>query len=87
MVDDQAFQGTGRDPAHDAGLECRALTVGSRTETGRRPMAGFVTQLIACDRRMAQFRRARREDPTCAATAYGTGAGREVADLAIDLKV
>lgn len=81
MTDDQAFH-----PA-DAPAGCRALTVRHMTGSERRPMAGFVAQLIACDRKLAQFRRARREDPTSAASAYGAGAGRGVAHLAVDLKV
>ena len=84
MADDQAFQGAG----HDAGPECRALTVlRPRPQDGRRPMAGFVAQLIACDGRMAQFRRARRENPSSAATAYGTGAELAPSHLAIDFKI
>lgn len=79
MADDHAFQ--------DAASDCRALTVRPRGEDGRRPMADFVAQLIACDRRMAQFRRARREDPTSAATAYGAGAELVASHLAIDMKV
>lgn len=79
MADDQAF--------HHIDIECRALTVRPRTEGGRRPMSGFVAQLIACDRRMAQFRRARREDPTSATAAYGAGTERDPRYLAIDLKV
>lgn len=86
MADDQAFHSA------DTPAKCRAVTVRPKSdgkgenEGGRWPMAGFVAQLIACDRRLAQFRRARREDPTCAATAYGAGAGRG-AHLAVDLKV
>ncbi len=82
MADDQAFHHEGSDPGG-----CRALTVRPRIEDGRRPMAGFVAQLIACDRGVAQFRQARREDPACAAIAYGAGAERDVAHLAIDMKV
>lgn len=81
MADDQAFHDT------SAPVDCRALTVRPRIEDGRRPMAGFVAQLIACDRRMAQFRRTRREDPTFAASAYGACAERDLANLAVDLKV
>lgn len=83
MADDQAFQ----DAGHYAGPECRALTVRPRPEDGRRPMAGFVAQLIACDGRMAQFRRARREDPSSAVTAYGAGAELAPLHLAIDFKI
>ena len=81
MADDQTFH-----PA-DAPARCRALTVPPVALESRRPMAGFVAQLIACDRRLAQFRRARREEPTHAASAYGAGVERGVAHLAIDLKV
>lgn len=81
MADDQAF--------HPAGTiaGCRALTVRPGPASERRPMAGFVAQLIACDRKLAQFRRARRDDPTSAATAYGAGTRRGAAHLAVDLKV
>ena len=83
MADDQAFH----DAGHHAGSDCRALTAWPRPEDGRRPMAGFVAQLIACESRMAQFRRARREDPASAATAYGVGTELAASHLAIDLKI
>ncbi len=36
-----------------------------------RPMAGFVTQLIACHRRLPAYRQARRAEPAIAAERYG----------------
>lgn len=83
MADDRAFQ----DADDRAGVACRALTVRPSADGGRRPMAGFVAQLIASESRMAQFRRARREDPTSAAGAYKAGRGRGVPHIAVDLEV
>lgn len=53
----------------------RALVVAGPVVThdssGARPMAGFVTQVIACARGVPAFRRARREAPGTALLAYG----------------
>ena len=56
--------------------ECRALVVvGAVTEPRRaeRPQAAFLTQLIACERRIGAYRSARRASSTDAAVLYAAG--------------
>jgi hypothetical protein len=53
--------------------ECRALVVvGAAMEPRRaeRPQAAFLTQLIACERRLGAYRTARRASSTDAAGVY-----------------
>jgi hypothetical protein len=53
--------------------ECRALVVvGAAVEPRRteRPQAAFLTQLIACERRLGAYRTARRASSTDAAGVY-----------------
>ena len=58
--------------------ECRALVAVAqpRTRPAERPMAGFVTQLIACERRIGAYRTARRATSGDAIASY---AGRSAA--------
>ena len=49
-----------------------------------RPLADFVTQLIACDRRLPAYRQARRAEPAVAAASYGAPAQRPAATFACD---
>ena len=50
-----------------------------------RPRAEFVAQLIACHRRFAAYRTARRASPTVAVAGYdrGTPAGRIAVDVTV----
>ena len=50
-----------------------------------RPLADFLTQLIACERRLPPYRAARREEPEAAAGAYGRA--RRGAETCLDLSV
>ncbi|WP_372425051.1 hypothetical protein [Salinarimonas chemoclinalis] len=52
-------------------LEPRART--SRAAAGR-PDAGFLTQLIACERRLPAYRERRRAEPADGAARYGATA-------------
>lgn len=59
---------------HHAATPCRALVpMASQHDLvgGDRPRASFLTQLIASDRRVHDYRRTRRTDPGSAATIYG----------------
>jgi hypothetical protein len=59
--------------------ECRALVVvaPAQSRPRERPQAAFVTQLIACERRIGAYRAARRASSTDAAELYAArfGAG------------
>lgn len=56
----------------EAGSECRALIVVAPVRSGpaERPQAAFVTQLIACERRIGTYRTARRASSADAASLY-----------------
>jgi hypothetical protein len=57
--------------------ECRALMVIAPAQSSpmKRPEAAFVTQLIACERRIGAYRTARRAAPTDAAGLYAARLG------------
>jgi hypothetical protein len=57
--------------------ECRALMVIAPAQCSpmKRPEAAFVTQLIACERRIGAYRTARRAAPTDAAGFYAARLG------------
>jgi hypothetical protein len=59
--------------------ECRALVVLAPVHSApaQRPLAGFVTQLIACDRRVGQYRTARRAGSSEAAGSYAGMPGQQ----------
>lgn len=50
----------------------RALAIVQRVDhkAADRPMTDFLTQLIACDRRLPAYRRARKAEPADAMSAY-----------------
>ena len=50
-----------------------------------RPLTDFLTQLIACDRRLPAYRGARRAEPARAAMAYGDHA--DAAKTSLDRRV
>ena len=68
--------GCDQEEASAPGAGCRALVaVESRSRsldfrTGARPAADFVTQLLACEERVAEFRRWRQAEPGMALTRY-----------------
>jgi hypothetical protein len=61
----------------------RALVVLAQqhSEVGERPSAGFVTQLIACNRRIGIYRTARRAEPADAITLYRGPAEAQLANF------
>jgi hypothetical protein len=46
-----------------------------RSQSDERPEAVFLTQLIACERRLPAYRQARKAEPNAATAAYGQQAG------------
>ena len=73
----------GQDPSGDT---TRALVVVGRPAAwipadDERPMAGFVTQLIACARRLPAYRQSRRAEPAEASGRYGRTVARSRASL------
>ncbi|MGJ3264451.1 MAG: hypothetical protein ACFE0R_14565 [Salinarimonas sp.] len=46
-----------------------------------RPDAAFLTQLIACERRLPAYRERRRAEPADASARYGAGSGRDARPL------
>jgi hypothetical protein len=67
----------------EQGTECRALVAiaPARSQPAERPMAGFVTQLIACERRIGPYRTARRAASSDAAASYAAAPGSQRAAL------
>ena len=65
----------------------RALTIVQRVApiAAERPLTDFLTQLIACDRRLPAYRRARKAEPSSAVMAYSDHA--EAAKISIDRSV
>lgn len=69
-------------PENAAGSSSRALAVLGAPTTGRasavrpRDHAGFVTQLIACERGLPAYRARRRADPSDATRLYGARPAR-----------
>ncbi|MDB5592059.1 hypothetical protein [Enterovirga sp.] len=69
--------------------DCRDLVVVGASPAERhdkRPLAGFITQLIACRSRVPAFRRAGRAEPSAARHSYGQQAGwpaRGLLDLVV----
>jgi hypothetical protein len=56
--------------------------IAARAPAGPRPLAGFVTQLLACRGQMPAYRARRRAEPGVAAACYGgTGAPPQGATL------